>query len=310
MPLATTTGPKFADVPGCQVRRRGAAIGRDFAAGGKEASINFMTSCGGVAARQAQVLPRDGQISAGRQAYKIQGVRGGPGFIEVVHAPNQAAFLVPPRPEILDVQVADGENGGSLREVGADFRPKLNPAVESGAKEREGSFGHVGMFQGNVLVNDGEAVREPALEVGCGFKDVHAECAGDLAELNVGVLDALGAAAEAGFRDGEFRGKFGDLLADALLDFGVPDIGENFHDPDADLLHFRLAHAARGDGRAAEADSAALHGGQRIEGNGVLIYGDAGAVESFLGIASSDAAGVHFDQEQVIVRAACDDSEA
>ena len=308
MPLATTTGPKFADVPGCQVRRRGAAIGRDFAAGGKEASINFMTSCGGVAARQAQVLPRDGQISAGRQAYKIQGVRGGPGFIEVVHAPNQAAFLVPPRPEILDVQVADGENGGSLREVGADFRPKLNPAVESGAKEREGSFGHVGMFQGNVLANDGEAVREPALEVGCGFKDVHAECAGVLAVLNVGVFDARRTAAETGFINGEFGGELSNLFANALLDFGVADVGENLGDPAADLLHLRFAHATCCDGRAAQANSATFHGGQRIEGNRVFVYGDAGAVESFFGVRSGDAAGVDFNQKQMVVRAAGDDA--
>src|SRR5205814_9551270 len=57
---------------------------------------------------------------------------------------NQTALLVAPCTEVFDVQVADSEHGGSFREVGADFRPKLNPAVESGAKEREGRLRHVG----------------------------------------------------------------------------------------------------------------------------------------------------------------------
>src|SRR5205807_7794371 len=166
--------------------------------------------------------------------------------------------------------------------------PKLNPAIEGGAKEREGSFGHVGMFQGHVLANGGQPVREPTLEVGRGFKDVHAGCAGALARLNVGVLDACGAAAEAGFIDREFGGELSNLFANALLDFGVADVGENLGDPDADLLHFRFAHATCGDGRTAQADSATLHGGQRIEGNRVFVYGDAGAVESFFSVRSGD----------------------
>ncbi len=104
--------------------------------------------------------------------------------------------------------------------------------------------------------------------------------------------------------------KFGDLFADALLDLGIADIGENFRDPGADLLHLGFAHAAGGDGRAAQADSAAFHWGQRIERNGILVYGDAGAVEGFFGVRSGDAAGVDFDQKQMVVRAAGDDAES
>src|SRR5437899_7719268 len=101
---------------------------------GSAIALTFFEDLCVLAARKAQVLPRDCQIGAGRQAYKIQGVRGGPGFIEVVHAPNQAAFLVPPRPEILDVQVADGENGGSTSRGRGRLPAK---AESSGRKWRE-----------------------------------------------------------------------------------------------------------------------------------------------------------------------------
>src|SRR5256886_4404875 len=283
---------------------------KGFAARVQGVAVTLFDGICGFAARQAEVLGRNCQIGAGGEPYEVQGVGGRPGLIEIVHAPNQSAFLVAPRPEVLDVQVADGEHGRRFREVGANFWPKLNPAVESGAKEREGSFGHVGMFQGNVLANAGEAVREPALEVGCGFKDVHAECAGVLAVLNVGVLDARRTAAETGFINGEFGGELSNLFANALLDVGVADVGEDLGDPAADLLHLRFAHATCGDGRTAQANSATLHGGQRIEGNRVFVYGDAGAVESFFGVRSGDAAGVDFDQKQMVVRAAGDDAEA
>src|SRR6266478_2382078 len=101
---------------------------------------------------------------------------------------------------------------------------------------------------------------------------------------------ALGVGAlHAGFVNGEAGGQFRNLLADALLDFGVADVGEDFGDPGGDLLHLRFAHAARGHRRAAEADAATLHGRQGIEGNGILVYGDASAVEGLFGITGTDA---------------------
>jgi len=105
-------------------------------------------------------------------------------------------------------------------------------------------------------------------------------------------------AAEARFINGEFRGKVGDLFAHVLLDFGVADVGEDFCDPGADLLHLWLAHPACGYRRAAEADAAALHGREGIERNRVFVHGNAGAVESFFGIRSGDAARVDFDEKR------------
>src|SRR6266850_7549359 len=106
----------------------------------------------------------------------------------------------------------------------------------------------------------------------------------------------VGAAAfHAGFVNGEASGQFRNLFAHALFDFGVADVGEDFGDPGGDLLHLRFAHAARSHGGAAEADAAALHGGQGIEGNGIFVYGDARAIEGLFGIGAGDAAGVNFN---------------
>src|SRR5215467_4358078 len=110
--------------------------------------------------------------------------------------------------------------------------------------------------------------------------------------------------------NGKLGGEVGDLFADALLDFGVANVGENVGNPAGDLLHLRFAHAPGGDGRAAEADATGFHGRQRVEGNGVFVDGDAGAIECFFGVGAGDAARMDFDQEEVIVGTAADDAES
>src|SRR2546428_2721902 len=51
------------------------------------------------------------------------------------------------------------------------------------------------------------------------------------------------------------------------------------------------------DGGAAQANSAALHRGERIEVNGIIVYGAACAVERFFGGRSVDATRLHFDSK-------------
>ncbi len=224
-------------------------------------AIALLDGFGSFAARQAEVLSRNCQVGASGEPHEIQSIGGRPGFVEVVDAPNEPAFLVPPSAEVLDVQVADGEDGRRLCQIGADFRPKLQPAVKGRAEEGEDSFGHVLVFQGNVLADDGKPFGEPLLEIGACFEDIHGEVFGFAVGLDVGVLNSGWAAAEAGFVNREFCGKFRNLFAHALLDFGVADVGKNFRDPVADALHLGFAHTARGDRGAAQADSAAFHGG-------------------------------------------------
>ena len=117
-------------------------------------------------------------------------------------------------------------------------------------------------------------------------------------------------AAHARFVDGEFRGKLRHLRTNLLFEFGITDVREHVGDPVADFFHFRLAHAACGDGRAAEANAACFHRGQWIEGNGILVHGDAGAVERFFGVGAGDAARMNFDEKKMIVGAAGDDAES
>src|SRR5690349_24976356 len=80
---------------------------KGFAACGQGIAVALFEGLGSFATRHAEVLDRNRQIGAGRQAYKIQGVGGRPGFVEVIHAPNQTALLVAPCTEVFDVQVAD-----------------------------------------------------------------------------------------------------------------------------------------------------------------------------------------------------------
>ena len=87
-------------------------------------------------------------------------------------------------------------------------------------------------------------------------------------------------------------------------------MGEDIGNPSADLVHFRLAHPARGHRRAAEANSAGLERRERVERNGVLVDGDACTVQSQLGVATGEPAGVQLDEEQMIVGAAADDAKA
>src|SRR5258708_3075724 len=118
-----------------------------FAAGCESVAIALFDGLGCFTACEAEVFSGDRQVGAGSEPHEIQSVRGWPCFVEVVDAPNQAAFLVAPSPEVLDVQVADSEHSGSFCQVAADFGPVLQPSVEGSAEKGECGFRHVLMFQ-------------------------------------------------------------------------------------------------------------------------------------------------------------------
>src|SRR4051812_28099166 len=77
----------------------------------------------------------------------------------------------------------------------------------------------------------------------------------------------------------EAGGQGADLLADGGNRLLVANMREHLGDQAADLLHLRLAEAARGDRRRAEPDTARIHRRVRVEGDGVFVYGDARAIE-------------------------------
>ena len=202
------------------------------------------------------------------------------------------------------MQIAYTQYGRGLGQMTAKLRPELQPAVEGGAEKRELRFRLVLVLEGEILPNDRELPGQPVLEIGSCFEDIHAELKGFRDGLYVCVFGSSWTDLEARLINREFRGKFRDLFAHALLDLCLADVREDFRDPAADQFHLRFAHAARGDGRATQPDPATLHGRERIERNRILIYGNARTVEGFFGVRPSDAARVHFDQEQMVVRAA------
>ena len=125
----------------------------------------------------ARLLGLEGELVFGirqhrscREPDQIVGIGQGKRFIEVIDPPHQAAFLIPPSPEVFDVEVRDGEHRRSRHEVRADFRPDLNPAIEGGAQEGVGVLFHLLMLAEKVLlVNDRAGDQPRFITFGCFF---------------------------------------------------------------------------------------------------------------------------------------------
>jgi len=135
-------------------------LGEDegLAAVGNGIAIALFDGVGRFAARHLKVFAVNCQIRARSEANEVECIRAGEGFVEIVNAPDEAAFGVAPRAEVLDVEIADSEDGWSLGEFLAGFRPVLEPAIKRGAEEGERILRHECMFERDVLANDWEAL--------------------------------------------------------------------------------------------------------------------------------------------------------
>ena len=114
-----------------------------------------------LAVRDPKLLCVDGQVRAGGEPNQIDGVRHAADFIEIVHAPHQTAFHIAPRTEILDMQIAGGEQPRSVVAFGTDLGPQLRPAVKGRAQEGEDAFAHSLVLQLEILRQNFELVRDP-----------------------------------------------------------------------------------------------------------------------------------------------------
>ena len=85
--------------------------------------------------------------------------------------------------------------------------------------------------------------------------------------------------------------------------------GERLGDPAGDGDHLLFLHAAGGDGGSADADAARFERGGGVERDAVLVHGDAGLVERFLGDLAVEALRAEVDEHEVVVGAAGDDAE-
>ena len=137
-------------------------------------AIAFEHAAADIFALKRKTSGLDGEVGANGQADQVDGVGHGPGFIEVVDAPDEAAFDVAPGTEILDVQIAHSEDMGSIRKIRADLGPELRPAVVGGAEEREEFRLHTRVFDTQVFLIDMSTLGQPGFKVASGFDDVHA----------------------------------------------------------------------------------------------------------------------------------------
>jgi hypothetical protein len=87
-------------------------------------------------------------------------------------------------------------------------------------------------------------------------------------------------------------------------------VGERFGDQVSDLEHLFFFHFARRDGGRAETDPARLKNRIGVERNGVLVHGDAGAVERLLRLFPIDFFWAKIDQHEMIIGAAGNDAVA
>ena len=95
-----------------------------------------------------------------------------------------------------------------------------------------------------------------------------------------------------------------DLFLDPRQLSGVLHVLQRGVDEVGDFHHLLLLHAARGHGRCADADAAALHDRLGVEGDGVLVHRDAGQVERLLRLLAIEARGAEVDEEHVVFRPA------
>lgn len=86
--------------------------------------------------------------------------------------------------------------------------------------------------------------------------------------------------------------------------------GQRTGDEFGHLFHVFFLHAASGHGWRADSDAGGFHGRTRVKRDGVLVYGDAYAVQGFLRVCSVNALVAEVYHEYVVVRTVGDDAEA
>src|SRR5258705_1295017 len=91
------------------------------------------------------------QLDAGDEADQIEHVGHFSGFVEIVDAPDQAAVLIAPGPEILQVQIADRQHLWRVHQVRTPSADLLRPAEIGRAKENERAFRHPLVLVADVL---------------------------------------------------------------------------------------------------------------------------------------------------------------
>ena len=95
------------------------------------------------------------------EADEIERVGHARGLVEIVDAPDEAAFDVAPGAVILDMHVADGEHRRCVLQILADLFDGRSPAEIGAAQEDERILAHLLVLDGDVAPDDVALLRKP-----------------------------------------------------------------------------------------------------------------------------------------------------
>src|ERR1051326_1500326 len=82
-------------------------------------------------------------------------------FVGVADPPYQTVLIVAPGSEVVDVQIARGEDNRSSRHIVADLRKDFCPPIVSGAKKKQESTSHQLTLVNKVVGHQRSAGRKP-----------------------------------------------------------------------------------------------------------------------------------------------------
>ncbi len=98
---------------------------------------------------------------AGGQPHQIHDVGQVGRLIEIVDTPDEPSFRVPPRAEVLNMEVAHAQNLRSLHQIRTDVRKELSPAVKGRAEEGKRPFFHERGFTFQISGNQVNVTLKP-----------------------------------------------------------------------------------------------------------------------------------------------------
>src|SRR5262245_33485959 len=98
---------------------------------------------------------------ARHKPYEIRRVGHSGDFIEIIDAPDQSSFCVPPSAKIFHMQVTNRQNSRSIDEIGAGLPPEWTPPVECRTQESEERTLHLAVLKPKIRPHDIDLATEP-----------------------------------------------------------------------------------------------------------------------------------------------------
>jgi hypothetical protein len=117
-----------------------------------------------------------------------------------------------------------------------------------------------------------------------------------------------GAVADAG--DRKAARQLDDVSLDGREGVFVASRVKSASDKSGNGPHLLRSHAARGEGRRSQANTAALEGRALVVGDGVAVGGDVGLLQPLLSLTAADPLDADIDEQEVVVGATRDEAEA